>query len=66
MTQAVQFADARKFSQTSRGNRVSAGRELRSFFEDLLLDDGFDQIGRLDSDGAEFDMYRELDALPRK
>lgn len=66
MTQAVQFANAGKFSQPSRKIRFSAGGELHSFFEDLLLDDGFDQIGRLDYDGPEFDMYRELHALPRE
>lgn len=66
MTQAAQFANAGKFSQSSRKDRASARPELRIFFEDLLLDDGFDQIGRLDYDGPEFGMYRELNALPRE
>jgi hypothetical protein len=66
MTQAVQFATAGKFNQSSRKKHFSADPELHSLFEDLLLDDGFDKIGRLDYDGPEFDMYRELHALPRE
>ncbi len=64
MTQAGRFATARMGNQSSREKSFSAGPELHSLFEELLLDDGFDQIGRLDHDGPEFDTYRERNALP--
>jgi len=66
MTQAAQFANAERFVRPTRGNGFSAVEKLHGFFDDMFLDDGFDQIGRLDHDGPEFDMYRELDALPRE
>lgn len=66
MTQAAQFANAEWFVRPTRRNSFSTAEKLHGFFDDMLLDDGFDQIGRLDHDGPEFDMYRELNALPRE
>ncbi len=44
--------------------RSSLKDDVKHFFEDLLLHPDFDQIGRLDASGDEFNMYRELGALP--
>jgi hypothetical protein len=63
MMQAAQFATVRKFNQLSGNKRFSAGPELYSLFE-FAADDGFYQIGRFDYDRPEFDMCRELNALP--
>jgi len=53
-------------AQAMRGRQASAsaGEQIRSLFEDFLLDSDFDKIGQLDYEGPEFDMYRELNALP--
>jgi hypothetical protein len=37
---------------------------MGQFFQDLLLDPEFDNIGRLHPNSDEFDIYRELNALP--
>jgi hypothetical protein len=66
MARATQFANAEKLTQSGRKTRFSSSKDFNSLLEDLLLDDGFDQIGRLDYGGAEFDIYRELKALPRE
>jgi len=42
----------------------SRKEEVGQFFHDLLLDPEFDNIGRLHPNSDEFDIYRELNALP--
>jgi hypothetical protein len=42
----------------------SRKKEIGQFFQDLLLDPEFDNIGRLHPNSDEFDIYRELKALP--
>ncbi len=39
--------------------------DIGSYFEDLLLDPDFDQIGALEPGSNEFNMYKELNALPK-
>jgi hypothetical protein len=43
----------------------SARQDVEQFFRDLLLDPEFDNIGRLDPNSDEFDIYKDLGALPK-
>ena len=45
-------------------SRFPIEEQVKGYFEDILLDPDFDQIGVLDEGGPEFEFYRELDALP--
>lgn len=38
--------------------------DIRGFFDDLLLDPEFDEVGDIEDDGAEFHLYRESHDQP--
>ena len=66
MAQAAQFTDFEDFPVSTGMSRISTGKRARAAFDDLLLDDGFDQIGDLDFDAPGGDFYRRADAFPQE
>lgn len=67
MAQTADFFDIFRNSMASEseGHRSRLADEVTFFLGEHLLDEDFDQIGVLSVNSDEFDIYRDLGALPR-
>jgi hypothetical protein len=67
MMRTAEFSDftGNSFDRITGSRARNTVKDIRTYFEDMLLDDDFDRIGSLENESDEYEIYRELSALPK-